>query len=165
MAKKKSETDEKPSPAKKAPKKATPKPAADSNPTGAPADAAASSSTTKSAKAPGKAPARQTKPKPALLGGGSMIDTSLVASAAANLLLARRKGRDQIDDPISIEQIKSDLSKDPLSVAGEVLDQHAESSGARRPNLPTGHQSGYAPTSQTIGHAAERTAVPRRTAG
>src|SRR5262245_49680546 len=91
----------------------------------APAPAAASNA------AP-KKPAGKSEPKarPNLLGGGSLIDTSLVASAAANLLLAKRKGRDQIDDPISIDQIKSDLSKPAAAVAGELLDQHAESAGA-----------------------------------
>lgn len=100
---------------------------------------------------------------PSLVGG--LIDTNLAASAAANLLVARRKGRAQIDDPISIDQIKSDLTKDHSAVAGEVLDQHAESTGGRRPDLPFNPGGGSTPHSQTVGHAAERTFVPRRTGG
>lgn len=96
--------------------------------------------------------------------GTPMIDTGLAASAAASLLLARRKGRAQVDDPVSIDQIKNDLAKPHSAVAGEVIDQHAESTGGRRPTLPFG---GPSPTgnSQTVGHAAERTFVPRRTGG
>ncbi|MCS7032574.1 MAG: hypothetical protein NZ561_01110 [Phycisphaerae bacterium] len=93
---------------------------------------------------------------------GTLIDTNLAAAAAANLLVARRKGRDQIDDPISVDQIKNDLSKPASAVAGELLDQHAQSSGLRRPELPV--TRGAPVHSQTVGHAAERTFVPRRTA-
>jgi hypothetical protein len=140
-----------------------------------PAAAASAASTKPAANAPAKAQAKSpaAKSKPNLLAGGggsSFIDTGLAASAAAHLLLARRKGRDQLDDPISIDQIKSDLTKDHAAVAGDVLDQHAESTGTRRPDLPFtpgggGRSGGAAPHSQTVGHAAERTAVPRRNAG
>jgi len=147
-----------PEPKAKSPRKS---PGASASAAGASAAGGApkSASKTTAQKKPAQKP--ESKPqRPNLLAGG-LIDTSLAASAAANLLVARRKGRDQIDDPISIEQIKSDLAKPAAAVAGELLEQHAESTGNRRPNLPTGPAS----HSQTVGHTAERTYVPRRTAG
>ena len=88
----------------------------------------------------------------------------LLASSAANFLLARAKGRHQMqaENTASISQIKSDLAKPASAVAGELIDQHSEGTGGKRPNLPGGHG---APHSQTVGHANQRTSVPRRTAG
>lgn len=90
------------------------------------------------------------------------IDTNLAASAAASLLFAKRKGRDQLSGSSSVDQIKSDLAKPASAVAGDMLDQSAGATGASRSNLPTG---GPSRNSQTVGHAAERTFVPRRTGG
>lgn len=146
---KKSESSEKseskPKAAKKAPAK-SPSPAAAAE--SAPAKAVA--------KKPDAKPRRPMSPMP----GG--IDTGLAASAAASMLLARRKGRDQLSDRGGIEQIKSDMAKPASAIAGDVLDQHADATGSRRPNLPN---TGPGTHSQTVGHAAERTFVPRRTGG
>lgn len=172
MAKKKSESAEsakpKPAAAKKAPAKKSEAAAAPAKASAKPATTAKSTAAAKpAAAASAKSSKPQAKGKPAGMMGG-LIDTNLAASAAANLLLARRKGRHLIEDPVSIDQIKSDLTKDHSAVAGEVLDQHAESTGGRRPDLPfnsTGGGGGSTPHSQTVGHAAERTFVPRRTGG
>lgn len=98
--------------------------------------------------------------RPNLMSGG--IDTNLAASAAASLLFAKRKGRDQLSGSSSVDQIKSDLAKPASAMAGDMLDQQAGTTGASRSNLPTG---GPSRNSQTVGHAAERTFVPRRTGG
>lgn len=98
--------------------------------------------------------------RPNLISGG--IDTNLAASAAASLLFAKRKGRDQLSGSASVDQIKNDLAKPASAVAGDMLDQSAGTTGASRSNLPIGGQSR---NSQTVGHAAERTFVPRRTGG
>jgi hypothetical protein len=142
--------DEKPMAAKKAPAKKAPA-----------ATAAAKADAPKSA----KAAIKPSPKKPGAAGnlfGGSVVDSGLLASSAANFLLARAKGRHQMqaENAVSIEQIKSDLAKPASAVAGELIDQHAEGAGAKRPNLPGGGKH-----SQTVGHAAERTSVPRRTGG
>lgn len=115
-------------------------------------------------KATAKKAAEKKHPTKANSMGGGLIDSGLLASSAANFLLARAKGRHQMQptNSASIEQIKSDLAKPASAVAGELIDQQAEGSGGRRPNLPGGHGT---PHSQTVGHAAERTSVPRRTGG
>jgi hypothetical protein len=155
MAKKKSEPTE-------VEKPATPRKSAAKKPASGVAVEAASPS---SGKAPARAAAKTPVARKPRVGGAAapLIDTNLAASTAASLLLARRKGRDQVDTSISIEQIKSDLSKPHAAVAGDVISQHAESAGARRPSLPTDPRGGS--HSQTVGHSAERTFVPRRTGG
>jgi hypothetical protein len=73
------------------------------------------------------------KKKPTLVAAASGMmnfDTSLLASSAANMLLARTKGRDTLADPISVDQIKSDLNKPAANAAGHALGD------ALRSNLP-----------------------------
>lgn len=148
---KKSETKEEAKP------KAAKQPAAAAAKSASPASAGGSA-----AKSAPKKPAAKSdsKPRPNLMSGG--IDTNLAASAAASLLFAKRKGRDQLSGSASIDQIKNDLAKPASAVAGDMLDQSAGTTGASRSNLPIGGQSR---NSQTVGHAAERTFVPRRTGG
>jgi hypothetical protein len=174
MAKKKSETTDgaKTESKKPAPSKAPAKKAETDKPKATAAAASAASSL-----APAKAGATklsakpQTKGRPNVSVGSSMFDTNLAASSAASMLFARRKNRDKVDDPISVDQIKNDLNKSNSAVAGQVLDQHAESTGGKRPNLPFNQQGGAAGggniggSSQTVGQAAARVSVPRRTAG
>jgi hypothetical protein len=117
----------------------------------------------KAAKASSKSSGAKSESSRPALPEGTLLDTSHLASSAAALLLARRKGRDQIHDTVSVEQIKADLSKPAAAVAGSVLDQHAEGAGIRRPNLPT--SSGPTSHGQTVGKSVERTSVPRRTSG
>mgnify|MGYP000022014459 CR=1 FL=1 len=112
-------------------------------------------------KSPQKPPEKKPASKPNLMGGG-LIDSGLLASSAANFMRARAKGRHQMTSASSVGQIKSDLAKPASAVAGEFLDQQSEGTGGRRSNLPTGQG---APRGQTVGHAAQRTSVPRRTAG
>lgn len=83
--------------------------------------------------------AKATSAKPSS-GVPAGFDTDLVASAAANLLMAKLRGRDKLANPASIKQIKSDLNKPADVVAGNamvssgILKQSADPIG--RPKLP-----------------------------
>src|SRR5205085_458814 len=120
-----------------------------------------------SAKKPAADVAKKSSAKSGAQGGASpMFDAGLAASAAANMLLARRKGQDKMQGGnVSIEHVKNELTRS--TGAMDALDK--SSSGTSRSNLPTdasrGGAGGRQHSGQTNANEASRNSVPRRNAG
>ena len=112
-----------------------------------------------------KKPAAKVKSGKASPTGGSspMIDTSLAASAAANMLFMRSKGRDTLSALSSVSQIKSDLKK-PTGDALHTILGNTAASGTNLSNLAPA-QKNVVGKGQTNANAASRSSVPRRTGG
>ena len=118
---------------------------------------AASSKTPKTSK-PGAAPALP------------MVDTSLAAQTAAQMLgagLGRREPQPQADEDKRegslIRQLKADLNKGHAQVVSNVLDKGAPQGGKRSSGLPFGQKQ--VGRNQTYGADVTRSGVPRRTSG
>lgn len=162
MAKKKSETGD----AAKS-KETKPKVSAKSVASKPAAEAKSAGGESKSAKKPAakKEPAKNA---PATLGtpmGMPMVDTSLAAQSAANMLLMRNKiAQEPMKQTGSlIDQIKQDMNKSHGSTISGVLDSN--SPGAKRPNLPSSGPQNQRGHNQTFGADVNRINVPRRTGG
>lgn len=116
-------------------------------------------------KAPKAAPAaKASKAKPAKAAsvtssGPAGFDTDLVASAAANLLMAKLRGRDKLSNPASIKQIKSDLNRSADTVTGNALVQAGAVKGSTDPLTQPKQHVASKPGSLGVGESA-KTKVP-----
>lgn len=119
--------------------KATPtKPVvAKSKPAAPAAEPAVAKSPAKVPAVAGKAPAKNSgKSKPTQGNVGGLIDSSLLASSAANLLLARRKGQLGSGDAVSVDYLRNQMNRPAAAVVESVLEKHAADSGKPSSELP-----------------------------
>ena len=98
-----------------------------------------------------------------------MVDTSLAAQTAAQMLaagLGRREQQPADEDKREgslIRQLKADLNKGHAQVVSNVLDKGAPQGGKRSSDLPFGQKQ--VGRNQTFGADVTRSGVPRRTSG